>query len=106
MTQVEGPRVQEETLVGKVRRIPTQGEVLVNKGDVVTPETLVVRGMVLNPDIREVKIYVQLAVDPPEVEKYMLKEKGQEVKENEAIAIHRSFFGRSTRVCRSPICVM
>jgi hypothetical protein len=103
MTQVQGLRVQEDTLVRKVRRIPAQGHVLVNKGDIVTPETIVVRGMVLNPDIREVKIYEQLGVDPAEVEKYMLKEKGQEVKENEAIAIHRSFFGRSTRVCRSPI---
>ncbi len=92
MTQIEELRVQEDTLVRKVRRIPAQGQVFVNKGDIVAPEKIVVRGMVPNPDIREVKIYAQLGVDPSEVQKYMLKEQGQEVKENEAIAIQRSFF--------------
>jgi len=90
-------------LVKKVRRIPAQGQVFVNVGDIVTPETIVVRGTVFNPEIREVRVHAQLEVYPEEVEKYMLKEKGDEVKKNEVIAIHRSFFGRSTRVSRSPI---
>lgn len=32
----------------------------------------------------------------------MLKEEGDEVKKDEVIAIRRAFFGRSTKICRSP----
>ncbi len=103
MPELEGLRFQEEALVRKVRRIPTQGQVLVNIGDLVDPETVVVRGTVVNPEIHEVKIYEQLEVDTSEVERYMLKGEGDEVQKNEVIAIHRFFFGRASKVCRSPI---
>ncbi len=103
MSQLEGLRFQEDTLVKKVRRIPAQGQVFVNVGGIVSPETTVVRGTVFNPEIHEVRVHAQLEVDPEEVEKYMLKEEGDDVQKNEVIAIHRFFFGRSTRVCRSPI---
>lgn len=102
MSHVERVRFQENTSVRKVRRIPAQGQVLVSKGDRVSPETIVVRGTVFNPEIHEVKVYVQLGVDPTEVGKYMLKEEGDETRKDEVIAISRSFFGRS-KVCRSPI---
>lgn len=98
-----GLRFKEDMSVKKVRRIPAQGQVLVNVGEMVSPETIVVRGAVFNPEIHDVRVYAQLEVDPEEVEKYMLKEEGDEVEKNEVVAIHRSFFGRSTRVCRSPI---
>jgi len=103
MSRSDGIDIKGETVVTKIRRIPTQGEVLVRKGDLVGPETIVARGTVINPDVREVKIFVQLGVDPEQVIRYMLKEEGDEVKRDEAIAIHRSFFGRSTKICRSPI---
>ena len=98
-----GVRFEEETLVRKVRRIPAQGEVLVGVGDAVEPEEVLVRGTVRNPDIREVKVYAKLGIEPDEVERYMLKEEGDEVKEDEVIAIYRAFFGRFTRTCRSPM---
>jgi hypothetical protein len=103
MSHAEGVRLQEDTLIRKIRRIPTQGQLLVSKGDNVSPETIVVRGTVLNLEIREVKVYDQLGVDATDVEKYMLKREGDEVKKDEAIAIHRSFFNRFTTVSRSPI---
>ncbi len=102
MSYAERVRFQENTSVRKVRRIPAQGQVLVSKGDRVSPETIVVRGTVFNPEIHEVKVYVRLGVDPTEAGKYVLKEKGDEVKKDEVIAINRSFLGRS-KVCRSPI---
>ncbi len=96
-------KLEEKASVRKVRRIPTQGEVLVAEGDVVEPETVLARGTVVNPDIREVKIYAKLRVDPEQVARHMLKEEGDQVKKDEVIAIARSFFGRFTKVCRSPM---
>jgi len=96
-------KLEEKASVRKIRRIPTQGDVLVAKGDVVEPETVLARGMVVNPDIREVKVYARLGVDPEQVARHMLKEEGDQVKKDEVIAIARSFFGRFTKVCRSPM---
>ena len=96
-------KLEEKASVRKIRRIPTQGDVLVAKGDVVGPETVLARGMVVNPDIREVKVYARLGVDPEQVARHMLKEEGDQVKKDEVIAIARSFFGRFTKVCRSPM---
>jgi len=94
---------QQDTWIRKTRRIPVNGDVLVKVGDSVRPETVVARGIVVNPEIRKVIVYGQLGIDPGDLEKYMLKDDGDEVKKDEVIAIHRSFFGRSTRVCRSPV---
>lgn len=98
-----GVRVERDTVVRKERRIPTKGEVLVGVGDVVEPDAVLARGSVMSTEVQQVKIYAQLNIDPEEVGRYMLKGEGDEVKKDEAIAIRRSFFGRSTKVCRSPI---
>lgn len=103
MLQVNGLRFQKDVLLRKTRRMPARGQVLVREGDLVSPETIVAKGTVFNPEIREVRIHAQLDVDPTEIEKYMLKTAGDDVKKDEIIAIHRSFFGRYTKVCRSPI---
>jgi hypothetical protein len=89
--------------IRKVRRISTKGEVFVKVGDEVEPDTVLVRGMVKNPEVHEVKIYAKLGIDTDQVKQYMLKGEGDEVKKDEAIAIYRAFFGRFTKVCRSPI---
>jgi hypothetical protein len=93
----------EDTVVRKERRIPTRGEVLVKPGDKVEPETVVARGVVENPDIRELSIYASLGISPDMVKNYVLKTTGDDVNKDEVIAIYRSFFGRSTKVARSPI---
>lgn len=89
--------------IRKERRIPAHGDVLVGLGDTVEPDTLVARGIVPNPDIREIKLYVPLDVDPEQTRDYMLKAEGDAVERDEVIAIRRSFFGRQTKVARSPI---
>jgi len=103
MSRREGITIEKDTVTRKSRRIPAKGEVLVKVGDLVDPDTIIARGLVTNPEIHEVKVYIQLGIDPEQAMRYMLKKEGDEVKMNEVIAIHRSFFGRSTRVCRSPI---
>jgi hypothetical protein len=93
----------EETVVRKERRLPTEGEVLVEPGDRVEAETVVARGVVENPDIRELRVYASLGISPDLAKNYMLKTTGEDVARDEVIAIYRSFFGRSTKVARSPI---
>ncbi len=93
----------EDDVVRKERRLPIEGEVLVKPGDKVEPGTVVARGVVENPDIRELKVYVSLGISPDIVKNHMLKTEGDDVKKDEVIAIYRSFFGRSTKVARSPI---
>jgi hypothetical protein len=66
-------KIVEETLVRKVRRIPAKGELLVKVGDVVEPETVLVRGTVLNPDVRAIRVYAKLGVDPGQAQKHMLR---------------------------------
>lgn len=96
-------KIVEETLVRKVRRIPAEGELLVKVGDIVEPETVLAKGTVLNPDVQEIRVYAKLGVDPEQAHRHMLKEEGDEVKQDEVLAIYRSFFGRFTKACRSPI---
>jgi hypothetical protein len=103
MLDLKEDKIQKDTWIRKTRRIPVNGEVFVKVGDSVTPETVVARGIVINPEIHKVIAYGQLDIDPSDLEKYMLKDEGDEVKRDEVIAIHRSFFGRSTKVCRSPV---
>lgn len=103
MPRAQGPRITCETILKKTRRIPTQGTVLVNKGELVTHDTVVARGYVPNPEAHEVKVYVDLRVDPERVERYLLKKEGEDVEKDDVIALRRSFFGLSLRESRSPI---
>ncbi len=98
-----GVKLEDETLIRKVRRIPTQGEVFVNVGDAVDAETVIASGTVRNPEAEEVKVFTKLGIEPDQTERYMLKKKGDQVAKDEVIAISRAFFGRFTKTCRSPI---
>jgi hypothetical protein len=82
-----GVKLEEETLIRKVRRIPAQGEVFVDVGDAVDAETVITGGTVRNPEAEEVKVFAKLGIDPDQTERYMLKKEGGQVKKDEVIAI-------------------
>ena len=103
MPHTLGLEIKHETIIKKSRRLPTPGKVLVKTGEMVTPEMVVARGYVINPEIHNVKIYADLQIEPEYVKKCMLKKVGEEVKKGEGIAFHRSLFGLLTSVCKSPI---
>jgi len=98
-----GVKLEEETLIRKVRRIPAPGEVFVNVGDSVDAETVIAGGTVRNPEAEEVRVFTKLGIEPEQIERYMLKKERDTVKKDEVIAIYRAFFGRFTKTCRSPI---
>ncbi len=95
--------VENKIIIRKTRRLPTIGEVIVKQGEIVQEDTIIARGRVRNPELVEVRVDQRLGVDRYNVSDYMLKSVGDIVKKEDIIAIRRSFFGRSTKVCRSPI---
>jgi len=95
--------IEENVKLKKIRRLPIPGEVYVKKNDKVLSNTLIAKGTVRNPEIIEIRIDQKLDVDSDEVKNYLLKKVGDLVNKDEVIAIRRTFFGRSTKICRSPI---
>ncbi|MGW8179415.1 MAG: hypothetical protein ACWGQW_11745, partial [bacterium] len=93
----------ESIRIVKERRIPTQGEVLVELNQRVEFDTLIARGMVPSQEVEELRLNRNLNVDPEDVKNHLVKHTGDKVEKNEVIAIARSFFGRQTRMARSPI---
>jgi len=89
--------------ITKQRRLPTRGQVHVEVGQQVEPETVVAKGVVPNPELHDLKLFTQLRVEPEVVKDYMTKAEGEQVARDEVIAVSRSFFTRQTRVSRSPI---
>ncbi|MCX6648500.1 MAG: hypothetical protein NTV61_03825 [Candidatus Bathyarchaeota archaeon] len=95
--------IEKGITIGKTRRLPAPGEVLVHLGDAVKEDTPIARGRVRNPEIIELRVDQKLGVDPFNLSGYMLKKEGDPVKKDEVIALRRSFFGTSTKICRSPL---
>jgi hypothetical protein len=87
----------------KERRIPTKGMVLVNLESMVEPDTVIAKGTVPSTDIHELRLHRSLNIGPEDVKNHIVKYKGENVDQDEVIAIARSFFGRKSRVARSPI---
>jgi hypothetical protein len=93
----------EPIIIVKERRIPTQGEVLVELNQRVEPDTIIAKGMATSQELTELRLHRSLNVEPEDVKNHVLKHKGDIVEKDEVIAIARSFFGRQTRMARSPM---
>lgn len=86
----------------KTRKLPLKGEVLVNVGERVEPQTPVARAF-LPGAVHIIKAGEILGVAGEDLKKYLLKREGEEVEEGEIIAEATSFFGLSKKVVRSPL---
>jgi len=100
---MQEPTIERDAVIRKHRRLPAPGEVLVKKGEEVKEDTVIARGHVRNPEITELRVAEKLGVDPFNLSGYMLKKTGDAVARDEVIALRRTFFGKSTKVCRSPL---
>ena len=97
-----GLKVTEQTLVHKIRRLPLLGEVLVQEGDLVTPEMVVATTNIPgNP--QTINIANQLGIEAEDVEGVMLKKAGDPVKKGDRIAFYKAFFGLMKKEVLSPI---
>jgi hypothetical protein len=93
---------KEATLIRKTRMLPIPGKIIVDVGDTVSKDTVVAKAETLGePEI--VKVCAILGIDPDQIEKFMVKQEGDSVREGEAIACYRALFGLIKSDCFSPI---
>jgi hypothetical protein len=100
---MQEPTIERDTIIRRQRRLPAPGEVLVRPGEEVNEETTIARGHVRNTEITEIRVDEKLGVDAYNLGGYMLKRAGDAVAKDEVIALRRTFFGKSTKICRTPI---
>lgn len=97
-----GLMVTERLKVIKKRILPLKGEVMVNKGDKVSSDTVVARTE-LPGAVEPVNVANILGVPPQDVPDTMLKKVGEEVEGGEEIAKSKSFFGLFTSSAKAKI---
>jgi len=97
-----GLTISADTVVRKVRRLPLKGQVLVQVGEPVQPDTVVARTELPGP-ITTIRVAERLGVEPKELSKFLLKREGDRVQAGEVIAERKSFFGLFTSRVTSPV---
>lgn len=97
-----GLTIVERCQIVRERRLPLDGEVLVEVGDRVTANQVVARAE-LPGDVEMVNVAHRLGCIPSELEGKMLKKKGEAVAEGEVIARSSSLFGLLKSEFRSPV---
>jgi len=97
-----GLKVTEGMTIQKERRLPLEGEVLVEAGVTVKAEDVVAKAD-LPGNVQLVNVANLLSVPPEEVAEHMLKAVGETVSEDEIIATTKGIFGLFKSQARSPI---
>jgi len=86
----------------KQRSLPIPGKVLVNVGDVVSPDTQIATALVPGYPVT-IKVAAKLGVEQHQIKRYMVKQIGEQVKRGEIIARRKTFLGLSQEAVTSPI---
>ncbi len=97
-----GLKVTEGMTIQKERRLPLEGEVLVETGTTVDAEDVVAKAD-LPGNVQLLNVANLLSVPPEEVAEYMLKSVGEAVAEDEVIATTKGLFGLFKSQALSPI---
>lgn len=97
-----GLKVTERSVVRKTRRLPILGEVLVEKGKAVSPDTVVAQTNIPgNP--MTVNVANILSVEPEDIGEFMKKREHDAVKKGDVLAEYKSFFGLFKHRVPSPV---
>lgn len=96
-----GLKVSPYASVRKMRRLPRKGEVLVQVGDPVHPDTVVARAM-LPGNMAIVKVAGQLGVDADEVEPLLRYQVGDTVQKGDLLAEVKGFLGMFKNFAHAP----
>lgn len=97
-----GLTISADIVVRKMRRLPLKGQVLIQVGEAVSPDTVVARTELPGP-ITTLRVAERLGVEPKELNKFLLKQVGDKVLAGEVIAERKSLFGLFTSRVTSPI---
>ncbi len=96
-----GLKVSAHTLILRTRRLPLKGEVLVQVGQVVTPDTIVARAS-LPGLMQSVKVAAQLGIGADELPGALLVKEGDTVEKGQILAATKAFFGMFKSEAKSP----
>ncbi len=97
-----GLTVSANTVILKTRRLPIKGEVLVNEGDTVQPDTVVARAL-LPGILQTVRVAQTLGIEPKQIRTALKVKEGDEVEKDQIIAETKGFLGLFRGVCKSPV---
>ncbi len=97
-----GLKVSPHTTIRRTRRLPLKGEVLVEPGQAVTPETVVARAS-LPGLMQSVKVAAQLGIDAEEMPATLTVQVGDEVQKGQVVAATKAFFGMLKSEAKSPV---
>ena len=97
-----GLKVSSQTLILRTRRLPLKGEVLVEQGQAVTPDTVVARAA-LPGLMQSVKVAAQLGIDPEDLPGALLVKEGDQVEKGQVLAQTKSFFGMFKSEAKSSV---
>jgi len=96
-----GLRVTEHAVLRRERRLPLKGEVVVEVGARVEPDTVVARTE-LPGNVQTVNLAAKLAIDPAKVPGALTHPLGSAVKQGELIAAGKSLFGLLSQKVLAP----
>ncbi len=97
-----GLKVSPHTLIQRTRRLPLKGEVLVQPGQPVSPDTVVARAS-LPGLMQSVKVAAQLGIDADELAAALLVKEGDQVEKGQVLAATKAFFGMFKSEAKSPV---
>ena len=96
-----GLKVSPHTIIQRTRRLPLKGEVLVETGQVVSPDTIVARAS-LPGLMQSVKVAAQLGIDADEMPSILLVKEGDAVEKGQVLGATKAFFGLFKSEAKSP----
>jgi len=96
-----GLKVSPHTIIQRTRRLPLKGEVLVETGQVVSPDTIVARAS-LPGLMQSVKVAAQLGIDADEMPSILLVKEGDAVEKGQVLGATKAFFGLFKSESKSP----
>ena len=96
-----GLKVSPHTIIQRTRRLPLKGDVLVEAGQVVSPDTIVARAS-LPGLMQSVKVAAQLGIDADEMPATLLVKEGDTVEKGQVLAATKAFFGMFKSEAKSP----
>ena len=99
---VPGLKVLKRTVIKKERKLPIEGNVIVNVNDKVNAEDAIAKAFLPGP-VDIINAANKLAIDPQELPLFLLKKEGDRVLEGETIVKYSSFFGLFKQEIKSTI---
>ncbi len=97
-----GLKVTAGTILRKERRLPLNGEILVQQGALVKAETVVAKAE-LPGNVQLVNVANNLSITPQDIHSYMMKQQGEPVTKDETIASTKGIFGLFKSQSRAPV---